>query len=288
MVVLMKIKNFFHKLKIGFVRLKGASIPYVSSAKKYGENGEKYFTDALKNALPSSQIKNNVVINTQDGNAEIDCLVLYRNKLFAIEVKRWKGRLTETVDGFIQEKTDRWTSETHIKQHKSPFKQLNRAIYLLKKQISGKIWINSVVYFEDKVFEGISTSNEYVWFSDINDLVNHIKNDGKITYDNNEAKRFFAKCISADYLYANSWGRYLHCVITPESLNIQTEQGIITRKDISHIHIVHHFSYDELNITLNDASNRRAVIENGKVKVNDGGIFAEYSFCKLDYIEIGK
>lgn len=284
----MGLKSFFHKLKTGFVRLGGTSIPYVSSTKRYGDNGERIFINALTRALPLSQIKNNIVINTLEGNAEIDCLILYKNKLFAVEVKRWKGYLTETENGFIQEKTDRWTGEIHTKNQKSPFKQLNRAIYLLRKQILGKVWINSIVYFEDKEFWGISTLNENVWFSDIDNLVNYVENDGETTYGNNEAKHFFDKCISADYLYSSSWDKSLHCIIMPESLNIQTEQGLVTRKDMSYIHIIHHFSYDELNIKLNDGNNRRVVIENGKITVNDRGEFADYSLCKLDYIEIGK
>ncbi len=284
----MGIKKFFHKLKTGFARLNGTSIPYVSSTKRYGDNGERYFFEELTSALPLSQIKSNVIIITKDGNAEIDCLILYQNKLFAIEVKRWKGHLTETENGFLQEKTDRWTGEIHTKYQKSPFKQLNRAIYLLRKQILGKVWINSVVYFEDEEFEGVSTINENVWFNNINDLVDYIENDGKFTYGNNEAKRFFEKCISADFLYVNSWSKSLHCMVESNSLTFKTEQGIVTRKDISHIHIVHHFSYDELNITLNDGSDRRVVIENGKIAVNNGGEFADYSLCKLDYIGIGK
>ena len=284
----MGLKNFFHKIKTGFARLSGKSIPNISSTKRYGDSGEESFIGKLKTELPFSRIKRNIIINTSYGNAEIDCLVLYRDKLFAIEVKRWKGRLTETDNGFIQEKTDRWTGEIHSKYQKSPFKQLNRAIYLLRKEISGNVWINSVIYFEDNEFEGITTDSENTWFNNINDLVDYIKNDGEITYGNNEAKDFFDKCVSSDYLYARSWDKSLHCIITPESLNIQTEQGLVTRKNISQINIIHHFPYDELDITMNDGTHRCAVIENGKITVNDNGKFANYSLCKLDYIEIGR
>lgn len=164
----MGIKSFFHKIKMGFVRMGGTSIPYVSSTKRYGDNGERYFLNALMGALPTAQIKQNVIINTEEG------------------------------------------------------------------------------------------------------------------------KHFFDKCISSDYLYANSWDKSLHCVISPASLNITTEQGLITRKDISHINITHHFSYDELQITLNDGSSRHTTIENGTITVNDSGRFSTYSLCKLDYIELGK
>ena len=284
----MGIKSFFHKIKTGLCRLGGTSIPYVSTAKRYGDNGEEYFTDELKRVLPLAQTKRNIIINMPDGNAEIDCLILYQNKLFAIEVKSWKGTLTETDEGFIQEKTDQWTGEIYRKYQKSPFRQLNRAVYLLRKEIPGRVWMNSVVYFEDDDFEGLSAFSKNRWFSNINDLGNYIKNEGKISYGKNEAQKFFDKCVSADFLYAKSWDKSLHCIITSESLNIQTEQGLVTRSDISEMHIVHHFSYDEVNITMKDNSYRRAVIENGKITVNDGGKLSDYSLCKLDYIEIGR
>ena len=111
----MGIRDFFHKVKMGFVRVGETSIPHISSAKRYGNNGEEIFIEKLERFLPDCKIKRNIIINTNDGNAEIDSLVLYENKLFAIEVKRWKGRLTETEQGFIQEKTDRWTGEIHSK-----------------------------------------------------------------------------------------------------------------------------------------------------------------------------
>lgn len=196
--------------------------------------------------------------------------------------------MTETDEGFIQEKTDQWTGEIYRKYQKSPFRQLNRAVYLLRKEIPGRVWINSVVYFEDDDFEGLSAFSKNRWFSNINDLGNYIKNEGKISYGKNEAQKFFDKCVSADFLYAKSWDKSLHCIITSESLNIQTEQGLVTRSDISEMHIVHHFSYDEVNITMKDNSYRRAVIENGKITVNDGGKLSDYSLCKLDYIEIGR
>ena len=284
----MGLKSFFHKIKTGFARLSGKSIPYISSTKRYGDIGEESFIGKLKTELPFSRIKRNIIINTSYGNTEIDCLVLYRDKLFAIEVKRWKGHLTETDNGFIQEKTDWWTGDIHSKYQKSPFKQLNRAIYLLRKEISGNVWINSIVYFEDDEFEGIFTDSDNTWFNNINDLVDYIKNDGEITNGNNEAKELFDKCVSSDYLYARSWDKSLHCVIEDMSLNFQTANGIITKNDIRYITIEHHWSYDRLAILLVDGSNRYIEKENGKIRVNENGRIQEYALCKLDYIEIGR
>ena len=282
----MGIRNFFHKIKMGFVRGVETSIPYVSSEKRYGNYGEDEFVYFLKQALPTCRIKKNVVINTAEGNAEIDCLILYNNKLFAVEVKRWKGRIVETEEGFVQEKTDRWTGEAHIKYQKSPFKQLNRAIYLLRKQILDKAWINAIVFFEDDELETIETNSDGVWFNDLNRLVEYIKSEGQLSFANNNLK-FFGKCVSADYLYAKSWDKSLHCIIDAKTLSFKTENKIIKKDKIRFINIKHHWSYDELIITLNDGEYYSTTQENANIKVLDNGIVKEYAICKLDYIEVG-
>ena len=169
--------GLFHKIKIGFTRKGEPSIPYTSAAKKYGDWGEDEFVYAIKSSLLDCKIKKNVIIQTSEGNAEIDCLILYKNKLFAIEIKRWKGQLVERGDNFIQYKRDQWTDEIHTKQHKSPFKQLGRAIYLLRKQITDNAWINPIVLFEDSGF--IETESDNVWFDNTGKLLLYIINEGK-------------------------------------------------------------------------------------------------------------
>ena len=239
----MGVRSFFHKIKIGFARMGESSIPYTTQAKKYGDWGEDEFVYAIESRLPGCKIKKNIIIQTSEGNAEIDCLILYKNKLFAIEVKRWKGQLVERDGDFIQYKRDRWTDEIHTKIHKSPFKQIGRAIYLLRKENPENAWVNSVVFFEEA--DRIEADSDSVWFDDIDDLTYHIQNDGKVSWSNN-AERFFDKCIAADYLYCNSWGKSLHCIVCDESLRFTTPEGLLTRNDIDSISIVHHWSYDEL------------------------------------------
>ena len=279
----MGIRAFFHKIKMGFVRAGESSIPYVNEAKRYGNYGEDEFTYMLRHELPSCKIKRNVVISTAEGNAEIDCLVLYENKLFAIEVKRWKGSLTEREDGFLQEKTDRWTGETHTKLLKSPFKQLRRAIYLLRKQVPVKAWVNAVVFFEDDELESVSVFSENVWFDRYQDLVAHIRNGGKASLGSG-AIELFEKCVPADYLYANAWGKSLHCIINRATFRFD---GIPVDKIVS-IRISHHWSFDELYVKLTDGSERITTLENGKIQVSDNGCISTYALCKLDYIELGK
>jgi hypothetical protein len=272
---------------MGFVRAGESSIPYVNEAKRYGNYGEDEFTYMLRRELPSCKIKRNVVISTSEGNAEIDCLVLHNNKLFAIEVKRWKGYLTEREDGFLQEKTDRWTGETHTKLLKSPFKQLGRAIYLLRKQVPIKAWVNAVVFFEDDELESVSTSSDNVWFDCYQNLIEYINNDGKVSFGTS-ANDFFDKCVPADYLYANNWGKSLHCIINRFTLRFETPNGSIFADNIASIRISHHWSSDDLYITMVDGSIRTLTLENAKIQVSDNGRISTYALCKLDYIELGR
>ncbi|MGM9665614.1 MAG: nuclease-related domain-containing protein [Eubacteriales bacterium] len=283
----MGIRAFFHKIKMGFVRALEPSIPYIDEAKRYGNNGEDEFTYMLRRELPSCKIKRNVVIATPEGNAEIDCLVLHQNKLFAIEVKHWKGYLSECEDGFRQEKRDRWTGETHTKLLKSPFKQLGRAIYLLRKQIPVKAWINAVVFFEDDELESVSAYSDNVWFDHYQDLVCYILNDGKVSFGT-DANNFFNKCVPADYLYDNVWEKSLHCIINRDTLRFESAQGIVSADRIISIRIFHHWSYDELYIKLTDGSESVIAIENAKIQVSDNGCIDTYALCKLDYIELGR
>ena len=283
----MGLRSFFHKIKIGFVRRRENPLPYVSEVKWYGNMGEDAFTYWLNSALPTCKIKRNVVIDTPEGNAEIDCLVLYENKLFAIEVKRWKGRLIETENGFIQQKTDYWTGELHSKALKSPFKQLNRAVYLLKKQIPSVAWVNSIVFFEDDEFESIEMLSDGVWFCDLEMLIKYLVGDGRQSrqYD---AEYLFERCVAADYLHANHWNKSLRCVIADDSLRFQTSQGEICREQISCIRITHHWSYDELNITLKNGAMFCITQENAKIRVRENGEARECALCKLDYVELGQ
>ena len=280
----MGIGNFFHKIGIGFTRLGENSIPHTTQAKRYGNWGEDEFIYHIENHLPNCQIKRNIVIQTLEGNAEIDCLILYNNKLFAIEIKRWKGELTECDGQFVQRKLDRWTDEWHTKIQKSPFRQLSRAIYLLRKQVPEKAWINSIVYFEDA--DRISINNENTWFDNVYSLTEYIQNNGQVSYGNN-AQAFFNQCIPADYLYSNFWDKSLHCVICDDSLIFRISNKVVHKSDISTISIEHHWSYDELYIKTRQGITYNTKCENKHIKVIENGYARQYALCKLDYIELG-
>lgn len=246
--------------------------------------GERELSQKILEKIPSCLVKNNVMIQTKDGNAEIDCLVLLGSKLFAIEVKRWKGDLTETDDFILQEKVDQWTDEIHTKQHKSPFKQLGRAIYLLRSEMRTSAWVNPIVFFEDADSVYIKSGN--VWFNDVADLLTYIELGGTSS-PRRSAYDLFEKCIASDCLYSNKGATFLYGRIMKRSLCFQTKEGKINRSDISSITIHHHWLYDKLDIQLKDGTNQTVKLENAKIEIENNGERSVYSVCKLDYIRLG-
>lgn len=283
----MCIIEFFHKIKIGFIRKAEPSVPYISLAKMYGNDGEKSTVERLKTLLPECRIKQNVIVESVDGNAEIDCLVLYRNKLFAIEIKNWKGTLIETNDGFRQEKIDHYTGERHIKPQKSPFKQLERAIFLLKKQIPINVWVNGIVFFAGGEIESVRADSDKVYFDNADELVEYIKLDGGMSIGASAAK-FFEKCVPADSLYGNYSYKSVRGIIDDESLTFNADVGRITKKQIVSVQVEHHWSFDRIFIELTDGLTCVAEEENHKLKVVENGKVCEYALCKLDRIEVGR
>lgn len=277
----MGLRSFFHKIKIGFTRMAEPSLPYTTEAKRYGDWGEDEFVNSLRSRLPCCRIKRNIIVQTAEGNAEIDCLILYQNKLFAVEVKRWKGRLVERGGDFVQSKRDRWTDEIHTKVHRSPFKQLGRAVYLLRKQIPENAWLNTIVFFEES--DSIETESDGVWFDSVSELVSYIQGSGKPSRGDN-VSAFFDRCVAADYLYCNAWGKSLHCIVCHDSLRFTTPSGVLDKSTIRSISISHHWSYDELQIKTADGSIQTVNVENGSVYVLDNGRRYRYALCKLDRI----
>ncbi len=280
----MGLLTFFRKIKMFFVRAFEPSIPFRSRAEIYGCAGEDAFVDIIARILPECKIKRNVIVSSGEGEAEIDCLLLYRSKLFAIEIKRWKGRLCENGDRFVQIKTDRWTGEEHKKYHLSPFKQLRRAVYLLKKQFSSRAWINDLVFFEDT--GSVSVLSDNIWFDNYEELADYIRSDGKASYGR-EAQELFFNAACADLIYYNGV-RGRACVIDPSSIRLESGQGIIPSNEIESISIKHHWTYDEVFIVLNSGSIVRVECDNAKIRILIDGIFRSYSLCRIDKIKFGR
>ncbi len=281
--------SILRKFFVGLKRIfQGGSLEYVSEMKRFGNEAEAEFAEEIKRMLPGCKIKTNVMIHIpkDEVDAEIDCLVMYHNNLFAIEIKHWIGCLTANGDSIISEKIDRYTGEIHTKIMRSPFKQVKRAIGLLKKMTRSSAWIEPIVYFSEA--DEVYISNESAWFDDMIDLVEYIKNyQGK---NDGESKKCFERSHSADYVSSHSrFGfRACHCVVEDSGLMFQDGDTIYTRRDIKCINVEHHFSYDDIVVTLRSDEKKVFKKENAHIIVLKDRKKQRYNFSKLDYIQIGK
>ena len=167
---------------------------------------------------------------------------------------------------------------------KSPFKQLGRAIHLIKTQISINAWLNAIVFFEG--CDSVETESDGIWFDEISSLAAYIENNGKASW-RNSAAAFFEKAIAADYLYSRSWNNSQHCIICEESLRFTTDDGMwLTKQDIRSVDILHHWSYDELTITTHDGTSHTVKLENGSVSYLHNGEKCRCALSKLNYIQL--
>ena len=142
------------------------SIAPLNDAQIHGTLGERAAVNDLLSFLPEARVKTNIIILNENGNAEIDCMLLYRGSLFAVEIKSWKGDVYETEEGFQKDKRDPYTGEIHTKQFKSPIKQVRRAISLLKENMKERVYINGVVYIEDNDSLSVSEGSPVFEVSD--------------------------------------------------------------------------------------------------------------------------
>lgn len=280
--------GIFKTLAFGLKRrLKRKSIPYVSGRKAFANYAEEDVSSYIKKAVPNSIVKTNVLVETKSGRSEIDCLVIYNNKLFIIEIKRWKGTIIEKDNHFYSFKVDRYTDGLHQKEVKSPFAQVNRQIKLLKEMTGANPWMNTIVFFADA--NDIRCNNNNVWFTDIHKLVIYIYKEGRASYPN-QIKKFMNNITTADFISSSSilGERNLHCLIDKESLEFETKDRTISKKDISKIHITHHFSYDELEITLRDHKTISIKVNDRKITIKESGEQHQYYLSKINNIVIGE
>ena len=68
----MRLIKLFHKIKIARVRKGETPIPPLSPHEQYGIYGEDEFAYEMRNLLPDCKMKRNIIIESDEGNAEID------------------------------------------------------------------------------------------------------------------------------------------------------------------------------------------------------------------------
>ena len=278
--------GLFHTLKVGFGRIFNSySVEYTPEVKRYGNSAEFGLTNFLRQRIPNCKIKTNVIVSLPNENseAEIDCLVLYEDNLFAIEIKHWKGAVIEREDGFHIYKHDKYTDDVWEKILKPPFRQIGRAVSILKKQTDNRDWIQTIVYFDGASSVQITGSD--VWFDDAGKLADYILNFKK-RHQSNGNICCFQSAVASDFIYSGTH-RNLHCIIDNGSLCFDAGYKILTRRDISSIDIEHHFSYDILSIRTFNGNTVTLKAENRQISATENKVRRTYSLCKIDKIILG-
>ena len=280
-------KNIFQLLKTGLKRTFQSNNDFVDSKKLYGNYGELNFYQELARTLPASaEIRRNIIIKTENREAEIDMLVIYYGKIFAIELKRWKGKITNRGDTFYQIKQGSDGGGAGFrKEQQSPFRQLSRSIYLLKESTVKSVYINPIVYFLDN--DDVHIRVDTPWFNSIDALVNHIKTRGRPS-EEAEIEAFMNWVVVGDKTYGRNEQHEVTGIINSYTLQFETEKGTVKKDDIDYIIITHHFSYDDLDIHLTDGSVITVKEDNRYIIMEHGKSHDTFYLSKIDMILIGK
>lgn len=286
--LLEKIKSFFKSLarkieerenerKIHRARnAQKVKINPLSEAEIHGVIGERAATSEILALLPDARIKNNVIISSARGNAEIDCMLLYRGSLFAIEIKSWKGDIYEREDGFLQCKRDRYTGEIHQKLHRSPLRQVKRAISLLKENTTQRVWINGAVFIEEADY--LEVSDDSPVFNDVEKLVDYIEAESRD--ERCEVTRFFDELRPADRIIGAGilGARHLYANVILDFVT----QGA-TYLDVEHL-----YTSDIVTVHYENGTSKRYEFENKKIKAITTNGMVELTLSGIDKIIFGK
>ncbi len=270
--------DFFRGIKRSF---RASSAEVISEEKSFGDEAEVNFEKGIQRLLPEASIKSNVIVADREDErfAEIDSLILYKGNLFAVEIKHWLGHLTYCDDCFISEKIDRYTGEVHIKELRSPFDQLRRAISLLKKEVGASAWIEPIVFIWGA--DEVNIPEGYVWFDDIRDVASYIKD-----YDGSgregENKRCFERAAESDMIAFKN-GNRVNCRITGAS-----PESLFTREQTEMLELRHRFAHDDVTVYLADGKTRSVSVDDGVISAEKGRESFSYYLKDIDYIYIGR
>jgi len=124
---------------------------------KAGLNGEKTALSTFSNLPDDYYVFTTVCSEFEGKKGEMDCLVVGRNGLFAVEVKNHNGKIcaVEGEEYWEQHKVGQ-AGGRYSKQIRNPIKQTKRNIYILSQSLKNKgvrAWIEGLVYFTNKKVE---------------------------------------------------------------------------------------------------------------------------------------
>lgn len=277
------IKNFFKKVGTGISRSSGSSIPYTPAEKRVGNYGEEEVYDSLSRALPEATIFRSVVLDENLAKGEIDFLVIYKFKVFVVELKTWRGDIYQEGEQFYQDKESS-AGETYTNELGNPFRQVKRNVYLIKQQFKS-IWFEPAIIFIEA--DSVNIDGDISWFESIDSFVNFVKNSNIRTNHDYQVASMIKKIKCYDKMIGKSWfDKELSCIIDEESLHFVINGKEIFKKDILSIRVNHHFSYDDVSIELKNHERLETRMDNYQITYRENGKRYKASFSKIDSIAI--
>lgn len=281
---MLSFKKFLNNFRLFIKRRRGNGVEYEKEVQRYGrENEDKFFTQ-LRNALPiQSDIFKNVLICDNDVvKGEIDYLIIFNDKFFAIELKGYVGEIEKSGDELVQYK------DCDIKYYKSPTKQLNTNVYLFKKFYGIKSYVQDAVFFnEGQIKEGGEIDEN--WFFDFDELMKFISERGKSCYIG-EREKLKKEIVCQDEILSNGnadKGRIIYNKFLVK--NSDGKDVVLKLQNVSYIKIKHKLLTDELHVI--DTCGKVSVFtaQNSYLDLkNHKGEEKRYAMSKIDDIIIGK
>ncbi|NLN80279.1 MAG: NERD domain-containing protein [Erysipelotrichia bacterium] len=275
------IKNFFKKISLGISRTTGYSLPFTSSKKRVGNYGELEVYNELRTKLPEAIIIRNVCLNSKLAKGEIDFLIIYQAKVFVLELKSWRGNIYQDGDQFFQNKQSSG-GNSYVNKLDNPFKQIKRNLYQIKQQFNN-LWFEPIILFIET--NSININRDIEWFTSVDKLVNYINSVDIKTNNEYHINSMMEKIQSYDKIISSSrFNKELSCIIDDSSLRFIANEKEIIKDDIISIKVNHHFSYDDVIITLGNREEVLFRLNNHKITFRKNGKSDIVNLSKIDVI----
>ncbi|AOV08773.1 nuclease-related domain-containing protein [Sporosarcina ureilytica] len=145
---------------------------------RVGLQGETKVANVLEKLPAGYKSYNSVRIAADDGQAEMDYIIVGRNGVFVVEVKNHNGTIVgKGADRvWIQHKVGRKGGQ-YSNEMRNPMKQVGRQVYFLSNYLKANdldVWIEGIVFFSnDRVKVKVETEKGHV-FTTSDELLNFI------------------------------------------------------------------------------------------------------------------
>ena len=283
-------RQFFHKLgnTIACIgkRTFSKNVPYEEDWEIYGDEGEKYVQCELNKLLPNANIFCNILtINDDRVIGEIDTLVILDDKIFAIEVKHYRGDIYEENGELYQDKPN---AECVTRLPRNPFKQIKSNVYKFKNINNGEdYWINEAVFFVGA--DSIDIVSYDNWFTNIDCLVEYMLNEGRPS-KRTSIDYVVSKINCRDEIIGRGlWSKKRCDRIIRDVLTFENAEGQNVDIDLHNVKKIivekHRMSRDDLAIIMRDDSSIQVVATDTTISVKDYlGNIERYMFSKIDAV----